>query len=1062
MAPKDPKAKSKGAKELPAPELPPAPETTPPPPASPAGPSSIAKTHPDLCRVSGDGLRKVAVKQYGCFTIEAYDEEGKRKTVGGDAFFIAIRGASRVRAKVTDMRDGTYVVEWKPSVSGSYHVAVSLFGNSLPGSPYRLEVDSPFPYAPNCEARGEALRHATARVAQTFEMRFRDRLGNVAQAVDLDVFVQPYHEPGATPDDVGPQPTPKSMGHGALRLHLDEVQNPGRALEDVPLGTKGMPMMVAAHDAATGEGEPEDTFFNTITKRQRTINIQVGDKPLVVRAHFTLDSPVIGQLVSGQLATVIEERIDKNSGDVRACITIDEVLPGDALESARGEQSRRTPRSGKASPRSAAGAEAGGGSSSSSSSSSSHPPPPPPTPPAVAAAARVAASTMNAPGPLRGWVTLIKDGRRLVTSRVRLHAGQRQQHMNQWQRRMQNDKVNSKDVSLELATDPMGIGFAFGGLEPGLLHSGGKLHPVHRVSYSIGVVGRYLLHVRLRQAALPVPGSPFTLTVTPGKPHAALTRLPPDISKASPLRGMVGLAESESGCRHVLQTSDKMGNVCVSGGADVTASCSNPEVESSVVDQHDGTYQLRWRSKLSGTFEVVVRIDGEDIVGSPFAVQFTSSSPELGKSTMSGAGLKDATAGIDARLRIGFFDKYGNSAVPKDSFKFGISMLKEKEKFTANSRVWPHKGEWFDKAAGVYELSYVAQTAGTWDLHVWCDPQSKGERLPFPGSPFAICVGTGKASALRSHLAPEQNGLGWSKETRSVEAGKQGKQQERAAVGSDLNSIVAGDTIVVRPQIQDEFGNPTIPPEGAIVAFVDLPNGQRNRIPVSEQSTKAAVGGGGAPRHEVRFECTLRGQHVVHVELNGSAVSGSPVSFVVLSSQAEPSQCKLLVPKDKVLYANAMHTIVLETNDKFGNRCNFGGLMVQPRLQLIKQGMNDQTILMPNNHEMNVIDKNDGTYQVNVKTIKIPASLKLIVNMDKNIPASGGELPPVFLSIVRDPNDMGQAIENLQKAGKQVIQGLGEREERTPKDLLAIAVEAFKDAGANTAAKKTASGDRSG
>ena len=301
MAPR-PTAKAKAAKEIPAPELPP----TPPHPASPAGPSSIPKTNPDLCRVSGDGLRKVAVKQYGCFTIEAYDEEGKRKTVGGDAFFIAIRGASRVRAKVTDMRDGTYVVEWKPSVSGSYHVAVSLFGNSLPGSPYRLEVDSPFPYAPNCEARGEALRHATARVPQTFEMRFRDRLGNVAQAVDLDVFVQPYHEPGATPEDVGPQPTPKSMGHGALRLPLDEAQNPGRALEDVPLGTKGLPMMVAAHDAATGEGEPDDTFFNAITKRQRTITIQVGDKPLVVRAHFTLDSPVIGQLVTGQLATVIE------------------------------------------------------------------------------------------------------------------------------------------------------------------------------------------------------------------------------------------------------------------------------------------------------------------------------------------------------------------------------------------------------------------------------------------------------------------------------------------------------------------------------------------------------------------------------------------------------------------------------------------------------------------------------------------------------------------------------------------------------------------------------------
>ena len=48
----------------------------------------------------------------------------------------------------------------------------------------------------------------------------------------------------------------------------------------------------------------------------------------------------------------------------------------------------------------------------------------------------------------------------------------------------------------------------------------GKLHTAHRVNYSIGIVGRYLLHVRLRQAALPVPGSPFTLTVTRGTENA--------------------------------------------------------------------------------------------------------------------------------------------------------------------------------------------------------------------------------------------------------------------------------------------------------------------------------------------------------------------------------------------------------------------------------------------------------------------------------------------------------------------------------------------------------------
>ena len=71
---------------------------------------------------------------------------------------------------------------------------------------------------------------------------------------------------------------------------------------------------------------------------RRTINIQVGKKPLIVREGFEMDSPIIGQLVAGQLATVIEERIDEN-GNVRACVTIEEQLPN-GFESARGELAR--------------------------------------------------------------------------------------------------------------------------------------------------------------------------------------------------------------------------------------------------------------------------------------------------------------------------------------------------------------------------------------------------------------------------------------------------------------------------------------------------------------------------------------------------------------------------------------------------------------------------------------------------------------------------------------------------------------------------------------------------
>ena len=130
-----------------------------------------------------------------------------------------------------------------------------------------------------------------------------------------------------------------------------------------------------------------------------------------------------------------------------------------------------------------------------------------------------------------GWVTLVKDGKKLVTSRLRLDCTTRIQQVDQWNRRARNQQVEqwnrraantkgakklsvapvgvairdsekralageapSLPIALELAADP--ASFAFGGLFPGTLHSHGKLHPVHRVSYSIGTAGKYLLHVR--------------------------------------------------------------------------------------------------------------------------------------------------------------------------------------------------------------------------------------------------------------------------------------------------------------------------------------------------------------------------------------------------------------------------------------------------------------------------------------------------------------------------------------------------------------------------------------
>jgi hypothetical protein len=85
------------------------------------------------------------------------------------------------------------------------------------------------------------------------------------------------------------------------------------------------------------------------------------------------------------------------------------------------------------------------------------------------------------------------------------------------------------------------VASADGGVHPGKLHAHGKLVETHRVTYSIGKVGEYELHIGLRQQAMPLPGSPFRLRVSPGVASALTTSVPPNTSM--PLVGTVGLHE---------------------------------------------------------------------------------------------------------------------------------------------------------------------------------------------------------------------------------------------------------------------------------------------------------------------------------------------------------------------------------------------------------------------------------------------------------------------------------------------------------------------------------------
>ena len=354
-----------------------------------------------------------------------------------------------------------------------------------------------------------------------------------------------------------------------------------------------------------------------------------------------------------------------------------------------------------------------------------------------------------------------------------------------------------------------------------------------------------------------LPGSPFNLVVMPGPADAGSTRLP-----KGAIVGTVGM-DSGSGCGVRITTADVMNNACVNGGSKVTGDCFGTQIEvrSQVEDNGDGSYYLKWNSQRSGTFQVAIKIDDVHVDGSPTTIKLLSTHPELNRSELSGQGLNHAVAGQPAQFHIKFFDTFGNSAAPKDSFTLGLALLKSGEKNKEAKMHDDFSMEQIDQENGLYLCSYTAKKDGSFDLHVWAEDRSgpgpdgdvKAERIPFPNSPFHCVVSAGAASPTRSFVE------GWSKESRAVD--KHGK-----AVQQDTNLIIAGDSVVFRPQICDELGNLATLPEGSLDVDIVYPDGSIRNMNSASSIKFTTASKGGITTYDIRHEATNAGQHEVRLQ----------------------------------------------------------------------------------------------------------------------------------------------------------------------------------------------------
>ena len=650
-----------------------------------------------------------------------------------------------------------------------------------------------------------------------------------------------------------------------------------------------------------------------------------------------------------------------------------------------------------------------------------------------------------------------------------------------WKMQQLNDRLQRHLQTEAALLDPTGVGFAFGGVSPGFMHAKGQLHEVHRVSYSVDRVGKYLLHVRLRKLARPVKGSPFALVVAPGAAHESTTytrpetrsligevgvgfseaaarddpliasqlALDPKAEKDNALKaGKVGAARAAGGegnhasgrpnkissrltygVSMLLKTNDRVGNICDQGGGVVTTTTSFGEaMKCTCEDNGDGTYLLAWQSKRVGVAEVKILINRNNIRGSPFQITLVSTTVELPKTIVTFEQLASlskldrlhdahAVAGQPAPVTLKLIDGFGNPSTPGDKWKVGVAITNSKKKVYDLEMHAHFSGEW-GAVPGTYVITYVAKTAGNADLHLWREPLDGNPqgREALPQSPFSLYVTSAVPNSLMSYVDPQWTiaVVGQGARTKTSKGGATDKQERdrEAASAAASKTITAGDTVSVRAYGVDEFGNAAYVDTVQIKALLIAPNCERHIKEVSlvkdskaqKDSKGARALEGQSSVYEIRHETVHSGTYLIHVSLHGVDIKNSPISFVAEPAAPHPPLTEVAVPETADAHPAgddvSPATVMLRTRDKHGNECKGGGLRIQGKLVLIKNGDEGaNTILMPSNHSINIEDRGDGKYLMHV-TVNFSSTVKLIVNMDKDLPGTSGELPPIQLVFV--------------------------------------------------------------
>eukprot|EP00111_Clytia_hemisphaerica_P020558 TCONS_00060546-protein len=101
-----------------------------------------SSAYPPLCTAIGEGLRRGICGKASMFTVIAKDHQGANRCVGGDVVRVSITSPDgrEMVGEIYDRQNGNYSVTYRPQCEGEHIINVTIRGQPIMDSPFKLQI----------------------------------------------------------------------------------------------------------------------------------------------------------------------------------------------------------------------------------------------------------------------------------------------------------------------------------------------------------------------------------------------------------------------------------------------------------------------------------------------------------------------------------------------------------------------------------------------------------------------------------------------------------------------------------------------------------------------------------------------------------------------------------------------------------------------------------------------------------------------------------------------------------------------------------------------------------